>query len=318
MKNSLKKILFIFVLIGLVFFTSGCVQVENNVKYYQDGYVQQEITLTLDKNLSATTIRKIQTYTEKFSDDMEERWKHNILELFSEELTSSSDIQNISDILQNHSAFTMGETEIVYSEIQHTIVFTKTYISVYDSETKSAKLDSNFLVDVPFSGNFEEDESTFYTKYLQTFSPLLYNGDEEPSFYYPHNVLGGINISAGDKLKDVFEKVFPEFSENQVDLIFSFSTPYHRVHSDGQVSLYNGYYKHSWNIENLTDTTSIWRNSANYVTWYLVALAISLMFIIVGLFGCGVIKSFFQKDKKEDEAKVERKVKNPNWIDRIR
>ena len=173
---------------------------------------------------------------------------------------------------------------------------------VYEVETNSVVISSDYrsMIDVPMGGEFKEDESLFITKYIQSCIPFYYNGNE-PAFF--ENTANG--IMAGTTLVSVLADR-TGLTEEQANLMFNFTTPYKRVHSDGTVTLTSNGYTHSWKLNNLNDKITLWRSYANYVPWYVLAGVIGILTFVIGAIVVAIVKNI----KKKQGMKALKKINN--------
>ena len=135
------------------------------------------------------------------------------------------------------------------------------------------------IIDVPFNGEVTKQDDDLTSAYIQT-STTLFAGCLEKT-------VNGVNIV--DKIKDIFASnlyvATPiEFDVSEVDLTYKFITPYRRLHSDGKVSKIDNKYEHTWQIDILDSDQEIhfYRVSANSIVWYLGALGITVLFLVIG------------------------------------
>ena len=112
-------------------------------------------------------------------------------------------------------------------------------------------------------------------------------------------------MSSGDKLVDVI-KDSCGFSEEEVDYYFSFSTPYKRLHSSGEIDATGSGYTHTWALGSVNSKVQVWRNYANYAPWYALAIVISL----VGLIVCFIVVKIVNNAKKKKGMKMLEKINN--------
>ncbi len=135
------------------------------------------------------------------------------------------------------------------------------------------------IIDVPFNGEVTKQDDDLTSAYIQT-STTLFAGCLEKT-------VNGVNIV--DKIKDIFASNLYVatpigFDVSEVDLTYKFITPYRRLHSDGKVSKIDNKYEHTWQIDILDSDQEIhfYRVSANSIVWYLGALGITVLFLIIG------------------------------------
>jgi|GEM_PF-3298011 len=166
------------------------------------------------------------------------------------------------------------------------------------------------IVDFPFVGEITTKEGNFATTYSQeiltTYKDLLdlVNRENEP-------LVG--------KLEYLFSRGTMDFTLDDVDLKFQYTTPYSRVHSNGKVTRSKGVYVHTWDIDDLSQTIILYRASANTSTWYLLALVTSVGLCIILVVFAAVKQKLYDKSKEKLAlAKEKEKEEHNNLIDRIR
>ena len=86
--------------------------------------------------------------------------------------------------------------------------------------------------------------------------------------------------------------------------MFSFSTPYKRVYSDGVFSQTHEGYTHTWQLENINSPIKLWRNYANQLPWYILAGGA----VIIGTVIAFVVVWFIQKVKRNKGMKALKKI----------
>ncbi|MBR1985213.1 MAG: hypothetical protein IKA31_05660, partial [Clostridia bacterium] len=86
----------------------------------------------------------------------------------------------------------------------------------------------------------------------------------------------------------------------------SFSTPYKRVHSDGNVTSTKNGYTHSWTLGGIDGKVSVWRTYANSPAWYVVAGSIGILMVIVGF----VVIKIVNDHKKRKGMKALKQIEN--------
>ncbi len=164
------------------------------------------------------------------------------------------------------------------------------------------------IVDFPFVGEITEKQSNFTTSYSQevltTYKDLLelVNRNGEPLVA---------------KLEHVFSGEGVDFTLQDVDLKFRYITPFSRVHSNGKVTRTGGVYVHTWDIDSVDQTISLYRTTANTSSWYILALVAVLGLTAILLIFAIVKQKLYDKSKVKLALEKE-KEKNNNLIDRIR
>lgn len=306
--NKLKKILvcvFTF-LISLTMF--GCAEVNYKTKLYSGGEIISSIEITFDQSLIQ---QKASPILKEYFKQLDNAYYRNLRTLYSQvyDFTSLEILDPIEQnkyILEHNTKFTISEdinssddyVEFDNSDPNHKkIKIQKTFISiyayvmyfypsayVYDEATNTVKISNEYksLIDIPFGGSFEEEEKLFVSKAIQTCVPFYYNGEEAK--FLEDGSGNSEKIKAGYTLQKVLTDELTQWGLNdeQVKLIFSFSTPYKRVHSNGQFSETDDGYTHTWTLASMSSEVKFWRTYANQVAWYVIGASAGVVVLIVG------------------------------------
>ena len=89
-------------------------------------------------------------------------------------------------------------------------------------------------------------------------------------------------------------------------LVFNFSTPYKRVHSDGVTNKTEKGYTHSWTIGQVDTSINLWRSYANYAPWYILAGVGGVLFVVIG----AIVIAIINNKKKKQGMKALKKIAN--------
>ncbi len=153
------------------------------------------------------------------------------------------------------------------------------------------------LVDIPLQGDLTVESNAFVTKYLQECKTMFHN-------------LETLTFNNGDNLVAAFENVFSGkegFCLEDTDLVYKFTTPYKRVHSNGKVSKQNGQYVHTWNMTDPDQSILISRISAKSTMWYVVALSAAIGMVVI-YFALRITFKMVKKHNKPTPIKKEKPV----------
>lgn len=327
-----KRIVLCIFVLFLCLTTFGCANVNLNTRINSSGVIETKINIKMTNtgNASESTVYSI---VREYFKQLEKQYVVNLVNLYTnvynfDELDDTQDKTKYDDLYEkfdyiykeNINKFLISKSENFSDEFKHdpinkTIVITKQFGSiyaylmyfypsafVYDANINNVVISNDYrsMVDVPMGGDFKENDSLFITKYVQSCTPFYYNGSE-PVFF--ENTTTG--IVAGQTLISVLSEE-TNLSENEVALMFNFTTPYKRVHSDGTVTLTSNGYTHSWKLNSLGDNITIWRSYANYVPWYVLAGVIGILTFVIGAIVVAIVKNI----KKKQGMKALKKINN--------
>ena len=319
MKNSKRnicKILFVFMacaIIGAGLF--GCSPITLETTQTSSGAIVS--TLTLD--FSDITVNKTskmsaaQSISNKYVEQMTAAYEDRMIELFDNKYHSADlGITSVHDKMAYIQArnpkyaeevnvigptSSTGGYEPLVQPTQNTITIEAKFYSIYAyimyfypnafmwSEEKQAVVINNevynSLTDIPVSSvSLEKDEKLFFVTWTQICAPFTYNG-EEPK------LLSSIRVNAKDYAAGTTIVAVAcdamSLSADEAEYLFNFVTAYKRVWSDGNVSISDGKFVHSWNFgSNIMGQVSLSRKYANYATWYIAGLILGLATIGIG------------------------------------
>ena len=177
---------------------------------------------------------------------------------------------------------------------------------VYDFENNKISADKNhhLLADVPLNGELEKSGNIFIENYVQTCHPFFYN-NREPYLLYDCQIQGQ-DFNAGQTLRNVIYSLSGSTSE-EIEYTFNFSTPYKRLHSNGELSVTDNGYTHTWKFDSIeSSSVLIWRKYSKPTFWYLVSLGIGIAVVLGGFFITFVVKNI----KKKKGMKILNKIAN--------
>ncbi len=203
---------------------------------------------------------------------------------------------------QSVAEATTIKVEIAFKSIYAYLAFFCPSAYKYDTETNNIIVDKDFystLIDTPIMVLDNSTENSFFaTKMVETCSPFFYN-KEEPKLLAQYKT-----YSAGTSIVDVAKSELG-LSDEVAKYAFSFTTPYSRLHSNGEISRTENGYTHTWEWENdIGGQIKVFRNYANQVVYYGIALIVG-----GGLMAVAIILSVVnnKKNKKPILENVENK-----------
>ena len=305
----------------------GCSNISLNTKITSSGIIQTKLNIQI-KNSGNASEATVYSIVAEYFKQLENQYIVNLVDLYSNvydfdamgesEGKIYSDIEKFDYIYaQNINKFLISKSadDCKHDPVNKTIIITKQFRSIYaylmyfypsafkyNEEINNVVISDEYrsMIDVPMGGKFEEYENLFITKYIQTATPFYYNG-EEPYFFS--------GTTSGITARQTLVSVLVDrtgLSEEQVKLMFSFSTPYKRVHSDGTTTLTSSGYTHTWTLSNLGENIKLWRNYANYVPWYVLAGALGVLIFVIG----AIVIVIINKIKKAKGMRALNKINN--------
>lgn len=326
--KKLLKISFVFIILFVCFFAGGC-SVQHNVRLSEQGIIESEVYFDLS-NLETAKIDKINGVVKTYYRQLDKAYKENLINLFAniydfsqmkdENGNELEEISKYKYIISKHMKFFDGddiEKDRAYAEFNEgkKFVITKTFASFYAyilyfnpsafkfDETKKEIViveSYNSLIDVPISSDgVEKEKGLFINKYIQTCSPFYYNG-EVPKFLYDDTMN---KISKGATLEEILiEKA--ELTKEQVNLIFSFTSPYNRLHSNGEFKVTDKGFTHTWTLSSLNDKITFTRIYSNQTMWYVVAGASGIVALILSC----IVAIFINRHNKKVGLQVLKQI----------
>lgn len=328
--KKLKKVLLCICLLFVCIMSFGCSTVTAHTTLKSNGAIVASFDIDLSE--MPTDRRKVYQVVKEYYHQLDKAYEENILSLFSNLYSGVDSFVNdtstasklsyiaarnssylVSDTTQIPTDDNLGECKFIYLEKTFASIYAYLFYFYpnafeYNAELNKVKVknDYNSLVDIPFNSTYEEESGLFVDKMIQTCNPFYYNG-KEPEFLYGKTIIGSgltLTVAAGDKLTDKLAEAIGLSSPEDVELIFSFSTPYKRVCSDGVFSQTQEGYTHTWQLENVNSTIKLWRNYANYLPWYVVAGGA----VVLGTIIAFVVVFIVQKAKQNKGMKALKKI----------
>ena len=303
-------------------FFLGCSRVSVTTTLFSNGKISTyfEIDLTSVPENRGTIYQIFKEYYNQLDKKYEETLIDKFKQVYGEPFASSDHLTQMQYIIKNNPSYACWEEEFYpknYSGSERVFYLTKEFASIYaylmyfcpsaftyNEEANKIQISKDYhsLVDVPMAsnnGDIEESGNIFVKKYIQDFCPFYYD-DKEPEFLYDSAFL---MVEKGEKLKDVImEKC--GYTEEQVEYVFNFTTPYKRLHSSGSTQISSSGYTHTWNLGSVSSKVEVWRNYANYTPWYTFAAVVS----IVGLVVSFVVLKIINKTKRKKGLEILEKI----------
>ena len=327
--KKFKKILLCICLLFVCVMSFGCSTVTMHTTLKNNGAIVASFDIDLSE--MPTDRRKVYQVVKEYYHQLDKAYEENMLALFSNLYTDNEAFVNdtstasklsyiatrnsnylVSDTTQIPTEDNLGECKFVYLEKTFASIYAYLFYFYpnafeYNEQLNKVKVKEDYhsLVDIPFNSTYEEESGLFVDKIIQTCNPFYYNG-KEPEFLYSKTIIGSgltLNVAAGDKLVDKLAEATGKTAE-EVELVFSFSTPYKRVYSDGAFSQTQEGYTHTWQLDNVNSTIKLWRNYANYLPWYVVAGVA----VVLGTIIAFVVVFIIQKAKQNKGMKALKKI----------
>jgi len=319
MKKFFKKLFLTCFIFFMAFSCFACSQITYNVNLKSNGSVVANVYVDLTK-LNSSNRQIINWTVQTYYKQLDKKYEENLINLFQniynfDELFLISNQQKIEYIFSKQSSkFLVGDTECKTESQYPYISIEKQFVSVYayllyfypsafvyDEESDTVKVSSEYkaMIDVPLSNGLQEDEYIFFNKYIQTCQPFMYDG-EEPKFLYD-NLL--YTMTKGQTIKDYLESRTTLTSE-ELELIFNFSTPYRRLHSDGTFSTTDDGYTHTWVLGDVQNEVTFWRNYPKTIPFYVVSVVCGISILIFG----SILILIVNEVKKKKGLKMLKKI----------
>lgn len=324
--QKLKKILLCFFtfLVSLTMF--GCAQVKFDTRLASNGAIISNINIDLNEGYLYQS--RVSLVLQEYFKQLNAAYDENLVTLFSNiydfDALDTSDDKSMFNSVEKKANYICEKNqqyiiskdliadddykEFDFDSQKHTIKFQKTFISIYayvmyfypsafeyNAEKNAVVISSSYksMIDIPMAGEFKEDESLYINKYIQACVPFYYNG-EEPKFLKDGSGTYRDAVAGKTLAQTLSEET--GMTEEQVKLVFSFTTPYKRLHSNGSFSETDKGYTHTFTLNNMHSTVTFWRTYANYPAWYITAAIIGFLVLIVGFI---IVKTILNIKKKK-------------------
>lgn len=334
-KNSLaKKICLCIMCVAFSLFFFACSPITMSTTQYASGQILFEMSFDVS-TLSSQDKQKAFDLVEAYHNQLTYAYKKNLTDLFGnyyidKPLWNTMSVEQRFEYIKKTKSFSnfiacnTGENEIVggivstntpsieeATEINVQIAFTTIYGYLayfcpraykFDEETRNIVINSeeySTLIDTPIMVMDNKTENTFFAKKIvETCSPFYYN-KEQPKLLANYK-----DYVAGTSLIDV---VKGEFGEIVASYVFSFTTPYSRLHSDGTIESVEDGTKHTWTFDSLDGSAKVYRNYANQVVYYVIGIVGGLILMAVAV----AISISKTKRNKRNTSQAQGEKSNP-------
>ena len=282
--RNLRKILMICLLVVVTISFCACSSVRTMTVTNADGTIDELVYISLDtqalidagyNNLDIESMQTdITTTAMRVASNIVDNFKQSIDDLlafnFTMDFKTRTDLLNIRDGL-----------EVVTSSWQ----------------------DNTYVIGLRFN------DINVYRYYYNITETTEVQPTNEEHFLYTKVIYSGLNmyVNYSDlylKLNQEFSAKYPEFIENENELLYTYVTESRREHSDADfVTRLDGNYYHTWLVdsENIAEPITLYYNIANRGNCILLCIGISILV-------CGVlliIGLIVDKHKKKKQITIE-------------
>lgn len=268
--RNLRKILMICLLVVVTISFCACSSVRTMTVTNADGTIDELVYISLDTqalidadydnldiesmqtDITTTAMREASNIVDNFKQSIDDLLAFN----FTMDFKTRTDLLNIRDGL-----------EVVTSSWQ----------------------DNTYVIGLRFS------DINVYRYYYNITETTEVQPTNEEHFLYTKVIYSGLNmyVNYSDlylKLNQEFSAKFPEFIENENELLYTYVTESRREHSDADfITRLDGNYYHTWIVDgnNLGEEITLYYNIANRGNCILLCIGISIvvcgMLLIIGL-----------------------------------
>ena len=311
--SKFKKLVLVLIVAVISFVSFGCAQVSFSTVLKDGGAIIQSIDIDLT-NLDTNNKNIVYKVIKEYNNQLDRAYKDNLVGKFnniydSEVYANLSNEQKFDFIVTRNPNYILSDLEISEINSNTKLFYRRTFVNIYSylmyfypdvlqADGEKGKLvvseDYTSLIDIPFNSSFDEEDKLFVSTYIQTCYPFYYNG-QEPKLIYDFQYTESVKFVKGQKLSVVLASLTGK-TEEEIDLFFDFSTPYSRLHSNGNVVMTDNGYTHYFTLENINSSVIFYRNYANYTAWYVLAAGIGIAIVVVGFVVIKIVKS--RKKKK--------------------
>lgn len=282
--RNLRKILMICLLVVVTISFCACSSVRTMTVTNADGTIDELVYISLDTqalidagydnldiesmqtDITTTAMREASNIVDNFKQSIDDLLTFN----FTMDFKTRTDLLNIRDGL-----------EVVTSSWQ----------------------DNTYVIGLRFS------DINVYRYYYNITEEAEVQPTNEEHFLYTKVIYSGLNmyVNYSDlylKLNQEFSAKYPEFIENENELLYTYVTESRREHSDADYVTYmDGKYYHTWVVdsENIAEPITLYYNIANRGNCILLCIGISILV-------CGVlliIGLIVDKHKKKKQIIIE-------------
>lgn len=282
--RNLRKILMICLLVVVTISFCACSSVRTMTVTNADGTIDELVYISLDMqalidagynnldiesmqtDITTTAMREASNIVDNFKQSIDDLLAFN----FTMDFKTRTDLLNIRDGL-----------EVVTSSWQ----------------------DNTYVIGLRFN------EINVYRYYYNITEEAEVQPTNEEHFLYTKVIYSGLNmyVNYSDlylKLNQEFSAKYPEFIENENELLYTYVTESRREHSDADfVTRLDGKYYHTWLVdsENIAEPITLYYNIANRGNCILLCIGISIVVCSVLL----IIGLIVDKHKKKKQIIIE-------------
>lgn len=282
--RNLRKILMICLLVVVTISFCACSSVRTMTVTNTDGTIDELVYISLDTqalidagydNLDIESMQTdITTTAMREASNIVDNFKQSIDDLLAFNFTM--DFKTRTDLLNNRDGL-----EVVTSSWQ----------------------DNTYVIGLRFS------DINVYRYYYNITEEAEVQPTNEEHFLYTKVIYSGLNmyVNYSDlylKLNQEFSAKYPEFIENENELLYTYVTESRREHSDADfVTRLDGNYYHTWIVDgdNLGEEITLYYNIANRGNCILLCIGISIVVCSVLL----IIGVIVDKHKKKKQIIIE-------------
>lgn len=333
-----KRVFLLILIVGFTFTLFGCSPVELQIRQYPHdsnygGVINVRLSISLE-GLQSYQKQSANEIINTYKGQLENSFKTNLVSLFSEIYKDVEGFSLLSIdektafVLTHNPAFACDNeinrylddfnpittTDIVFdinfASIYSYILYFNPSAFVYNKDNNSIVLKNyDGLADVPInSKGIEVKNNLFFENAIQKCAPFSYDKKE------PYLLQKYKSYEAGTTLKDVVKS---EIGQMEGEYLFSFITPYKRLHSNGTVNLTQNGFMHSWNLgDDINKEIEIFRTSAVPVSFYVTALILGLGVMVIG--SIIVIKKPKKKVKTEKNIDYKKEIENLEGLELLK
>ncbi|MBE5735166.1 MAG: hypothetical protein E7361_01810 [Clostridiales bacterium] len=297
-----KKFATFFILILVAVCMVGCASVDYTRIYSTDGVIIDDVTITLNKDVFDTyakadaIVQAVKTDVQAFDLAISAWVKENFsgkydgMESMEEYFAKGYTVGISSEVEETEDSYSFYFF-IKYHTLQHFIYFyglnTEDVILTYGlydvDEVKPFMVDDfgPFISQI-LKGNYDIDEESLLI------NNYLWSKDNAYQYFINMEKTTGEKYYDCyiDKANTVLDGAYT--SDNVLENVVvteRYETTENRYHSDNMYRDYNtGYIVHEWQIEDVSDSITFVRHRPEQVAWYVMALVISMVVLVILLF----------------------------------
>lgn len=332
--NKIKVYLITFLLVISCVIFGACSPITLKTTQTSSGQILVNFSFDLQQLETLSAKQNAYKLSRTYFNQLFSAYKENLVEIFSNvysyyDLSLDTFDKQLSYVLTNNTKFLVGDVvispdnvlfasnsekmqiDVAFASIYAYIFFFYPNAFMFDSQTKSVKLNNEVyssLIDAPIPSVETNIENQFFVnKFIQTCSPFSYNGEESKLLY---DYMSGANFYPVDTLLSDVACQELGLSSEQAKYIFTFATPYNRLHSNGRITRTSSGLEHTWEFSgNEEKLISVWRNTPNYVVYYVLSICVGIVIILVALI------FLFKKKNKENLEVVNKEDNNTQNVE---